>query len=152
MGNITNNFAYFIDTNFKTYSSVGTETGYGLDGRSSGVRFSAWAGNFFLHHRVRTGSGAHPATYSVGSEGFYSGVSDRGVQLTIHFLLVPRPGMRGAIPPLPQYAFMVWCSVEAQGQFYLYLYLLLGVIDQISHPYNTTGTIINYKVASTPRN
>jgi hypothetical protein len=32
--------------------------------------------------------------------------------------------MRGAIPPLPQYAFMAWCSVKAQGQ--LYLYLLLG--------------------------
>jgi len=26
--------------------------------------------------------------------------------------------MRGAIPPLPQYAFMTWCSVEAQGQLY----------------------------------
>jgi hypothetical protein len=34
--------------------------------------------------------------------------------------------MSGAIPPLPQYAFMAWCSVkkEAQGQLYLYLYLL----------------------------
>jgi hypothetical protein len=29
--------------------------------------------------------------------------------------------MNGAIPPLPQYAFMAWCSVEAQGQLYLYL-------------------------------
>jgi hypothetical protein len=27
------------------------------------VRFSAEAGNFFLHHRVQTGSGAHPASY-----------------------------------------------------------------------------------------
>jgi hypothetical protein len=27
--------------------------------------------------------------------------------------------MRGSIPPLPQYAFMVRCSVEAQGQLYL---------------------------------
>jgi hypothetical protein len=29
--------------------------------------------------------------------------------------------MDGAKPPLPQYAFMVWCSVEikAQGQLYL---------------------------------
>jgi hypothetical protein len=27
--------------------------------------------------------------------------------------------MRGAIPPFPQYAFMVWCSVkEAWGQLY----------------------------------
>jgi hypothetical protein len=34
--------------------------------------------------------------------------------------------MHGAIPPLPQYAFMVWLSVKkkAQGQLYLYLYLL----------------------------
>jgi hypothetical protein len=28
--------------------------------------------------------------------------------------------MSGAIHPLPQYAFMVWCSVKAQGQLYLY--------------------------------
>jgi hypothetical protein len=26
--------------------------------------------------------------------------------------------MSGAIPPLPQYAFMAWCSVKAQGQLY----------------------------------
>jgi len=29
--------------------------------------------------------------------------------------------MSGAVPPLPQYAFMTWCSVKAQGQLYLYL-------------------------------
>jgi hypothetical protein len=27
--------------------------------------------------------------------------------------------MRGAILPLPQYAFVAWCSVKAQGQLYL---------------------------------
>jgi hypothetical protein len=27
--------------------------------------------------------------------------------------------MSGAIPPLPQYAFMAWCLVKAQGQLYL---------------------------------
>jgi len=27
--------------------------------------------------------------------------------------------MSGAVPPLPQYAFMAWCSVKAQGQLYL---------------------------------
>jgi hypothetical protein len=31
--------------------------------------------------------------------------------------------MSAAIPPLPQYAFMAWCSVKAQGQLYLYLLL-----------------------------
>jgi hypothetical protein len=30
--------------------------------------------------------------------------------------------MSGAIPSLPQYALMAWCSVKAQGQLYLYLY------------------------------
>jgi hypothetical protein len=27
--------------------------------------------------------------------------------------------MSGAIPPLPQYAFMAWCLAKAQGQLYL---------------------------------
>jgi len=30
--------------------------------------------------------------------------------------------MSGTVPPLPQYAFMVWRSVKAQGQIYLYYY------------------------------
>jgi hypothetical protein len=29
--------------------------------------------------------------------------------------------MSGAIHPLPQYAFMAWCLLKAQGQLYLYL-------------------------------
>jgi hypothetical protein len=33
--------------------------------------------------------------------------------------------MSGAIPPLPEYASMAWCSVKAQGQLYIYLYSLL---------------------------
>jgi hypothetical protein len=32
--------------------------------------------------------------------------------------------MRGAIHPLPQYAFMAWGSVKAQGQLYLLPLLL----------------------------
>jgi hypothetical protein len=33
--------------------------------------------------------------------------------------------MSGAILPFPQYAFMAWCSVKAQGQLYVYLSLSL---------------------------
>jgi hypothetical protein len=29
--------------------------------------------------------------------------------------------MHGAVPPLPQHAFMAWYSVKAHGQLYLYL-------------------------------
>jgi hypothetical protein len=38
-------------------SSVGIALGYGLDDRGSGVRFSAWTGNFSLNHPVQNGSG-----------------------------------------------------------------------------------------------
>jgi hypothetical protein len=41
-----------------------------LDGR--GVRFSAGTGNFSLRHHVQTGSGAHPASYSIGIGSLFS--------------------------------------------------------------------------------
>jgi hypothetical protein len=43
-------------------SSVGIATGYGLDDRSSRVRFPARAGNFYFR-RVQNCSGVHPASY-----------------------------------------------------------------------------------------
>jgi hypothetical protein len=38
--------------------------------------------------------------------------------------------MRGTILPLPQYAFMAWCSVKTQGQLYLLL-LPLPELDRL---------------------
>jgi hypothetical protein len=49
-------------------SSVGIATGYGLDDRGSRVRFPEGAGNLSLH-RVPNGSGAHPASYPMGTGG-----------------------------------------------------------------------------------
>jgi hypothetical protein len=46
-------------------SSVSIETGYGLNDR--GFRFPAGAGNFSLLHCLQTGSGAHPASYPMGT-------------------------------------------------------------------------------------
>jgi hypothetical protein len=45
----------------------------GLDDRSSRVRFPAGAGNFSLRHRVQDGSGAHPASYPMGTTGSFLG-------------------------------------------------------------------------------
>jgi hypothetical protein len=59
-------------------SSVGIALGYGLDDRGSRVRFPAGAGNFSLHHRVQTGSGAHAASYPVGTRGSFPGVKRPG--------------------------------------------------------------------------
>jgi hypothetical protein len=56
-------------------SSVSIALGYGLDDRGSRVRFPAWAGNFFLHHRVQNGSGAHPASYPMDTRDHSLGVN-----------------------------------------------------------------------------
>jgi hypothetical protein len=55
-----------------TDSSVGIALGYGLDDRGSRVRFPAGAGSFSLH-RVQNGSGAHPASYPMGTRGSFPG-------------------------------------------------------------------------------
>jgi hypothetical protein len=54
-------------------SSVGIALGYGLDIRGYRDRFPAGAGNFSLHHRVQNVSGAHPASYSMGTGGSFPG-------------------------------------------------------------------------------
>jgi hypothetical protein len=54
-------------------SSVGITLDYGLDDRGSRIPFPAGAGNFSLHHRVRNGSGAHPASYPTGIRGSFPG-------------------------------------------------------------------------------
>jgi hypothetical protein len=92
------------------FISVGIALGYGLDDRSSRVRFPVGAGNFSLHHRVQNGSGAHPAPYPMGTRGLSLGVKRPGRE-TDH---CRGQRMSGAILPLHQYAFMVWCSVKAR--------------------------------------
>jgi hypothetical protein len=39
-----------------------------------GVRFSEEAGNFFLRHRLQTGSGAHPTSYTMGTGALSLGI------------------------------------------------------------------------------
>jgi hypothetical protein len=59
-------------------SSVGIALGYGLDDQSSRVRFLAGAGNFSLHHRLQNSSGAHPASYPMGTRNSFPGVKRPG--------------------------------------------------------------------------
>jgi hypothetical protein len=98
-------------------SSVGVALGYGLDDRGSRFRFPAGSGNFSLHHRVQTGSEAHPASYRMGTGGSFRGDKEVGVwswPLTSIWCRDQR--MSGAIPPLPQYNFMAGCSVTKKTQ------------------------------------
>jgi hypothetical protein len=59
-------------------SSVGIVLGYVLDDRGSRVRFLAGAWNFSLHHRVQNGSGAHPASYPMGTRDSFPGAKAVG--------------------------------------------------------------------------
>jgi hypothetical protein len=47
------------------------------------------------------------------------------MNLTTHLHLVLRSRTRATIPPLPQYAFLAWCSVKVQEQVYILPYLYL---------------------------
>jgi hypothetical protein len=60
------------------------------------------------------------ASYSVDTRGSFLGGKAAGEwswPLTLN--VMPRSRMHGAIPPFPQFAFMAWCLVKAQGQLYL---------------------------------
>jgi hypothetical protein len=63
---------------FKACYSVGIALDYGLDDRGSMVRFPAGAVYFSLHHRVRKGCAAHPASYPLGTRGSFLGVKRPG--------------------------------------------------------------------------
>jgi hypothetical protein len=79
----------------------------------SGVRIPAGAGNFSLHRHIQTGSGAHPASYLMGIKGSFPGGRVAGAwSWKLASILCRGRRVRGAIPPLPQYASMAWCSVK----------------------------------------
>jgi hypothetical protein len=52
--------------------------GYGLDDRGTRVQFPAGTGNFSLHHRVQTASGAHPTSYPMGTRAISMGLKRQG--------------------------------------------------------------------------
>jgi hypothetical protein len=75
-------------------SSVSIESDYGLDDWAIGVRSLAEAKNFSSSLCVQTGSRAHPASYTMGTEGPFPGAKrGRGVTLTTKPHLVPRSRM-----------------------------------------------------------
>jgi hypothetical protein len=53
------------------HSSVGIALVYRLDDWGSRVRFLMGAGNFSLHYHVQDNSGAHPASYPMGTSSSF---------------------------------------------------------------------------------
>jgi hypothetical protein len=84
---------------YRSRGSSVSMSGYGLDNRKIGVLLPSF---------VQTGSGAHPASCTVGTRGHFPRAKrGRGVTLTTHHHLVPRSRMSSS--PLPSSATMA-CS------------------------------------------
>jgi hypothetical protein len=69
----TRNAYRVLEENLSRDSWVGIALGYGLDDRGYRVRFPTRAGDFSLHHRFQNGSGAHLASYPIGTRGSFPG-------------------------------------------------------------------------------
>jgi hypothetical protein len=84
-----------------------------------GVRFPEGTENFSTHHRVHTGSGTHPASYPMGTEGSFPGgkASEREADHS------PPPSAEvknvWSYTSSPQYVFMAWCLVKHRDKFTL---------------------------------
>jgi hypothetical protein len=114
----------------------------GLDDWVPRVRFPAGAGNFSLHHRVQNGSGAHPASYPVGTGRVLS-------------LGIKRPRSEDDPSPpssakaknawsytsTPQYVFTAWCVVKHRDSF-TYTFTFTCPLDREDAPRQKKKSII----------
>jgi hypothetical protein len=59
-------------------SSVGIATGYGMDDQGGGSSSPGNVNTFSLFHIVQTGSGVHPTSYPMCTEGSFPGLKRQG--------------------------------------------------------------------------
>jgi hypothetical protein len=95
-----------------------------MDWKIGVLGFDSQRGLGIFHHRVQSGSGAHPASYPMGTRGSFPGVkppgreadhsppSSAGVKNAWSYTSTPPVRLHGVV--------LSW----AQGQLYLHLYLL----------------------------
>jgi hypothetical protein len=125
-------------------SSGSIVSGYGLDDPSIEVRSPAEAKDFSSSLCVQTGSGAHPASCTMGTGGpFPMAKRGRGVMLTTHPHLVPTSRMSRNYT-FPPRAFVA-CSGRALA-FFIVSFLVFQLISCYRsagpyYPLGTTGTV-----------
>jgi hypothetical protein len=63
---------------------------------------------------------------------FLWGQSGRGVKVTTHLHLVPRSRIHGAIPPLPQHAFICGAHLNFRDDFTFIFYYIVDYSEDLS--------------------
>jgi hypothetical protein len=109
-------FYIVLESNQSRDSSVGIALGYGLDDQGSRARFPAGAGNFSLQHNVKNGSGAHPASYPMGTRGSFSGGKSAGREAD-HTSISAEVKNVWSYTSTPPYVFVAWCLVKHRDNF-----------------------------------
>jgi hypothetical protein len=78
------------------------------------------AGGFSLLHSVKTGSGAHPPSCPMDTEGLFAGGKAAGAVKLTTLYVVPKLRMVELYLRHSPYVFMAWCLInEGQGQVFL---------------------------------
>jgi len=83
-----------------------------------GVGIAAKAGNFSVHYHVRTGSETHVITYLTVPGVLSLWVKQQEREADHSPPSCAKVKNAWSYNSIPQYAFMAWCSVKAQGQLY----------------------------------
>jgi len=86
----------------------------------TGVLFPAGAGSFSLRHRVLTGSGAHPASYHMGTVSSYPAVKLPAREADSSPLSSTEAKNSWSYTSTPPYLFMAWYLVEHKGSLQFY--------------------------------
>jgi hypothetical protein len=77
--------------------------------------------DFSVHHSIQTSSGAHPASYPVGTRVLSVGVQWPGYEANHSLPSSAEVKNAWSYISMPLYVCMVWYLVKQQGQFHLYL-------------------------------
>jgi hypothetical protein len=93
----------------------------GLRAGWSGVRFPGGAGNFSPHHCVQTGSGAHPASYPMGTRDSFPGVKRPEREADQSLPSSAEVKNAWSYTSTPQYAFTVLCLIKHRDKFTFYI-------------------------------
>jgi hypothetical protein len=133
---------YHLYNHYSSCMLIGIATGW-----TAGVRFPAGARDISLLHSFQTGSGAHPASYPMGTGSCFSGGKAAGAWSWPLTSIKCRGQEWWSYTSIPPYIFMVWCVIHReQGQLYVLPFCLSRpsvcmVILILRHSLNSKSSI-----------